>query len=245
MRSRLATVVFTDGCVAEAFDESVTRCVTALDLAQARPHGSIVAALCDRERLSLEVSGAVLTCVDLIQVAIDVADNIADDVEDPKIQGASGYSRRLMPTIVCLPALILAQVVARLASLCKRASDDGFAIERLLSTLETMAGGQSQTSLAKVKATSGLQGLVVCLPLWLKGERGQTAEDEAIERWAVALGETWERLIQALEEDRPLVRARYHNAVQRLMEAWPVEEIFERDGPLGVYALGFGQRLED
>lgn len=213
----------------KAYSVALERFVARLHHDEAAPHHVIATHLastfCDHA-----IQNAVARALDWLQLAIDIADNVVDDPGT-----AEGYPGDLVPTISCLPALLLGEVVLELTTL----PHGRYAAERLLRVMATMASGQSQLGADKLKATAGEQGLLLCLPLWLMGSERQP-EFAAVEKWARTLGRAWELWQQASEEDSQRSRERAFSATLELTHAWPRQTPFFHGEALSLMSFGRG-----
>lgn len=226
-----------DAALHPAMTEAIDRWVDALVAQAAMPHSTVVLRFCRYLDWTPRKSASLSLVIDLLQLAIDVADHLYDDqlVSADDDEGVRAYSPSLLPSLTCLPALLVGHATARLAS---DFENGAYAAARTLEVLATMAAGQSLTGREKVEAVSGEQGLLLCLPLWISSNTFDDDKRQRVETWARAFGRTWELMQQALEEDSPRLRARYRFGMRHLMAAWPREEPFLWGQPLGPDAFG-------
>jgi hypothetical protein len=193
-------------------------------------------------RAGVDTLGAVL---DLVQLAIDVADNVADLEQDRRDGRAhvDAYDRIPRAAAVCVPALLVGVALCRLGECFPApAYRPLYGCRRLLEVLGDMSVGQGEGSqgAARVDLVSGRQGLLLCLPCWLRGPgaghvtRRRTARLEA---WAFAFGRTWEHHQRYLEERSAAAYAGYRSAAAAAAGAWPDFGPFTGRGPLRRVAL--------
>ena len=197
------------------------------------PHSVLTLRLAQWARLDPDQQDLVVNVIDALQVAIDVADNVSDMEEDLHA-GRRHYPTSLVPSLVCLPALIVGKVVADLHTKTPLGAP---AAQRVLTVLSEMAVGQSRCGRDRIRRTSATQGLLLCLPLWISTHISPT-ECSVVERWAIALGETWQKLQLALELDTANTRSAYRGACSRLRQAWPMHYPFRRGDDLAIYTFG-------
>jgi hypothetical protein len=184
-----------------------------------------LAAWCGMDADEQVTVAALLT---LLQVAIDVADNVADWQEDrlEALPTHKVYEGESPATLAAVPALLVGLVVHEVFS--RWPSSGGDASARLLGALSSMAHGQglADRSKEKVEAVSARQGLLLCLPLWVRQQDPEVQRrTPEVERWAVAYARTWE-LAEIGSSHEQLVA----KAVATF--CWPTWGPFAPNGPL-------------
>lgn len=203
----------------------------------ASPHRVVVEALglawgLDGPRI--ETLGAVL---DLVQVAIDVADNLADEQEDRALgrDVDARYASIPRPFLICLPSALINTAFVRLtADFAAPQYDLCRATRRFAWALAQMAEGQAANTLEeKIRLASGKQGLLLCLPAWLTpDEREHPVGLDALETWATAFGRSWEHQERMRTLANNAAKQAWNAARVELGQLWPKVPPFDDDGPL-------------
>lgn len=169
--------------------------------------------------------------LEALQVAIDLADNLADEAKDRATPGRPAYQDfyRGVPreTLMCLPALLVGAVVQGLhEQLPAPRFAPARAAREVLATLAAMSVGQGlpDGDPLRVDAIAGQEGRLLCLPLWLMP--APTPEDEArtraVERWAVTWARTWQLHIDVREAPGDAgARERLRDGITRCRGCWP------------------------
>mgnify|MGYP007066194188 FL=1 len=205
-----------------------------------------------RLALGLGVDGRVAQqcgiLLDGLQIAVDMADNLADAVLDVE-QGRS-YQRFYDPihpdARPALPALMTGCVVDALYRwFPSPAHDSTRASLRLLQILGLMTGGQGlgRDDPLRIDRISGEQGRIYALPLWLSTDRSFQAEGRltAVEGWGFELGRTWQLQREVVEDPGdPRWPALLEQARAQTRAAWPDFPPFVDRGLFTQSALGFG-----
>jgi hypothetical protein len=114
--------------------------------------------------------------LDLLQTAIDLADNLADREEDAAAGKAEAKSYPGVPgaALLCLPALLVGTAEQILYEEFRRPRyRPDYASGRLLETLGQMTVGQGLPTGDRrhLDLVSGQQGVLLCLPFWLVSHR--------------------------------------------------------------------------
>jgi hypothetical protein len=202
----------------------------------ASPHRLVAEDLARAWGLDERHALAVGSTLDVVQVAIDVADNLADEEEDAALgrNVQERYAGIPRPFLLCLPAALLSAAQARLVA---EFSDPVYDLERTLRrmcwALAEMAEGQAATEVdEKIRLTSGKQGLLLCLPAWLTPDLDHPIALDHLEHWATAFGRSWEH--QERLRGRVTVEARqaWFAARFEAEQAWPRVYPFDEHGPL-------------
>ncbi len=207
---------------------SLHACVDATD-AQMRhsgttPHRILVTEVARSLGWKESSIAALARVMDCLQVCIDVADNLADWEADAARGRVHPAMERVAPAVrPCLPAVWmgLAAAVFQQAVSLQGLSHGQEAWWRLQILMAEMAVGQGhQDPGAHLQATSGRQGLLLLLPLWM--DWGTDDPRLApVERWAEAYGRTWELHQQVLEAPGPDTRRAFDRAMLQVIPLWP------------------------
>ena len=182
--------------------------------------------------------------VDVLQVAADLADNLAD----AELDAAAGrplearYPGLHVATLLCVPALLIGVVFAELSRRFPAPTyAPDHAAERLGRVLAAMAVGQGlgMDDPRRVQLISGRQGHLLCLPTWLLGDAqaGGAERRVALERWAEAYGCLWQLRIDVDELGTAAARHRYEAALEAARAAWPAFAPFQPGEAFAVDAL--------
>lgn len=210
----------------------------------ALPHRTVIevaAVALGLERRRRAVLGGAM---DLLQVAIDLADNLADRAAD--VVAGRRYLRhyRGIPeaTLLCLPALLTGTAVQFVhEEFPEPAFASASAGRRLLRVLGDMAVGQGAASgsARKVALVSGRQGLLLCLPFWLVARRRPwRTRLRTLEAWAYRFGRTWELREVDAEERSAASRQTLARALAEARRAWPRFSPFRPGEALSPALLG-------
>lgn len=210
---------------------------TELKTRGASPHRVVVEAVSQAWGLDgprIDTLGAVL---DLVQVAIDVADNLADEEEDVALgrDVAARYASIPRPFLICLPSALINTAFVRLsADFPAPRYDLARATRRFAWALAQMAEGQAASSLEeKIRLASGKQGLLLCLPAWLTPDESEhPVALDALETWATAFGRSWEHQERMRTLANNSAKQAWNAARFELEQVWPEVPPFDEHGPL-------------
>ncbi len=163
--------------------------------------------------------------LEVIQPAIDLADNLADEAED-RARGrdpAARYPGLPREGLPFMPALAVAAVAAEIAeSYPERAA---FALGRLAQALAALNEVQGLPLGHRTRSRDiGARFVaLVGLPLWLApASRVPPGVADTIEAWALAYGGTLQTLIDAREQPGDArLRRRFLRARSAATKAWP------------------------
>lgn len=216
------------------------------DVGGGRSHGLQVYRLA----LGLGVEGRVAQrcgiLLDALQIAVDMADNLAD-AELDRAQGRS-YDHLYQPIPAdcrpALPALMLGCVVA---AIHRWFPSPRYAPERAAGRLLTVLGrmtvgqGYERSDPRRIDHISGEEGRLYALPLWLDSDRSQPAEARlaAVEQWGFEFARTWQLRREVIESpDEPRWTAELEDAQRRALDAWPSFPPFGAAGLFSPAKLG-------
>lgn len=178
------------------------------------------------------------TLIDALQIAVDMADNLADEELD---QAHGRCYNGLYADIPadCRPALPALMVGAVVTALFRRFPpprfDAPYAAERLMRVLGLMTTGQgrSRSDPLRIDHISGEQGRLYALPLWVSrdGSERHDALLEVVETWGFEFGRTWQLQREVIETtNEPHWTTELERAEQRAMKAWPGFPPFTDEG---------------
>lgn len=193
----------------------------------AAPHSSLVTPICDWLRMNETERTAIARCLDLLQVAFDMADNLADAEED-RARGKDrlqGYA--LIPSNVCpcLPAYLLAASSEHLdRAFAARPTELRLAKRRIYESLGSMVRGQGlDATPEKARLVSGQQARLLCLPVWLSPDSDELTAGRRVhlEQWAEVWGTSWELGFEYEEQRSDQTRASWAHSLDRARETWP------------------------
>jgi hypothetical protein len=198
---------------------------------RARAHSALLVPLA--RAIGLPRPATVGVVLDLLQTAIDLADNLADVEEDRAAGRPPAYTTAPREALVCLPSLLVGMAMSRLASAYGEASfRSSYATRRVLGVLATMVVGQAlpKSHRRHDELVSGHQGLLLCLPFWLVSKRDPTWRRRLprIERWAMAFGRTWEARERHGASPTRATSAAYRASVVAAHRSWPTFAPFRR-----------------
>jgi hypothetical protein len=199
-------------------------------------HREIVAPLCDWLECSPTQKRLIGHTLDLLQVAFDLADNLADREED-EARGRTYdpyYEGIPVPVRHCLPALLVSGAHrCMMGAFSPEASVSS--AEKVHGVLEDMLRGQGlPRGKEKVALVSGAQARLLCLPFWLFPERASRERTtlQELERWAQAWGNSWEFGFIFEETGSPEDRELWVDALRTARKFWPNFGPFSASGPL-------------
>jgi hypothetical protein len=204
----------------------------------ARPNSALIGPLIAFAGHTPPQSAALRGALDLLQILIDATDNLTDVEEDAArgVDRISGYAGIPVGARLPLPSLLLGCVVHALHTHFPPPQGGAEASVRLLATLDRMLHGQSapRESDARVDGSSGDQGALAALPLWVLPPtsplRAHAPEVEAWGRLVFATSERWQRV-----HDDPSnmdARTALWHALARLHVGWPTWGPFREGEPL-------------
>lgn len=181
--------------------------------------------------------------LDVLQAAIDVSDNIADDPIDR--EAGLGLSARYpgipLATLVCLPPIFFGCVFTEMVRAFPEPERRAFAAARRLSSvLAAMAAGQglAEGHPERNALISGRQGLLLCLPVWLGlCHCVNDSMAELIERWAEAYGLLWQLAADVREKGTREESLRFEAAVEAARAVWPPFPPFDETGSFSARRL--------
>ncbi len=187
-------------------------------------HRSVVEPLCEWLGWAAEQRARLGHSLDLIQIAFDLADNLADEESDALEGRAYSSAYHGIPHAVrfSLPAYLISACYANLLG--------GFpeggraAVPKVHAVLSEMIVGQSLPSgVQKAGLVSGSQGRLLCLPAWLSPSHPQLSSQRVaeLERWAQAWGTTWE--LETLHRSSGCAESRraWIESVRQAHRNWP------------------------
>ena len=159
-----------------------------LAASNARPHRVLLAPLIAAAGHTGAAAATLRGALDLLQVVVDATDNLTDVEEDAArgVDRIGAYASVPRGALHALPALLLACATDALHAGFPTPAGGAYAARRLLGVLDAMAAGQAapRTSRARVEGSSGAQGAVAALPLWvLPDDAPLRAHIEETERW--------------------------------------------------------------
>jgi hypothetical protein len=202
----------------------------------ASPHRLVALDLARAWGLDAPRADCIGNALDVIQVAIDVADNLADEDEDRALGRDVGGRYATIPRafLICLPAALMSSVFALLAAEFSGAQFDLRRAAALLArTLAEMAEGQAATELSeKIRLASGKQGLLLCLPAWLTHDQQHPISLAELELWAMAFGRSWEHGERLRCRSSADARQAWNDARFDVERSWPKAHPFDDHGPL-------------
>jgi hypothetical protein len=177
--------------------------------------------------LSTDEQARLGTALDVLQVAFDLADNVADSEEDrDKARGYQlGYADIPRAVQVCLPAYLVATSRELLELAFAPRRDSLTEATRLLhQVLGAMVRGQGASDpLQKARLVSGAQARLLCLPAWLAppSPRLTTSVKEDLLIWADAWGTSWELGFAHQEERSEASHRAWRSSVSEARSRWP------------------------
>jgi hypothetical protein len=210
--------------VADWVHAAATTTAAQLTEAGAQPHSVLGVQLAAAIGLTDTEQTAIGDVLDLVQVATDLADNLADQDEDdvaarPWLLGLADIPAGAAQ---CLPALLIAEAVRR--------SQTPRAREHLVRVLAAMTYGQgSSEDAVRIDYASGHQARLLLLPWYVRETPREQLE--ALERWAIAFGRTWELTCRLRESPGPESREALLAGRAAAEAVWPTCAPF-RDGEL-------------
>jgi hypothetical protein len=208
--------------------------------AAALSHRQLSAALADWVGMSASERAAIGTALDLLQVAFDVADNLADAEEDERRGKARVAQYREIPHAVrfCLPAyLVGASLECIQRNFAHRAVAAARANADVLRLLGEMAVGQSvEEPLERARLVSGAQARLICLPLRLGAPSSLPPQETlaAVEAWAEAWGTSWELGYRYRDLRTNAARRDWLVSLKRARARWPQTGPFAPGQPLSI-----------
>lgn len=207
-----------------------------LDGMRGLPHCVLADHIAAPRGLGAAAEQAIADTLDLVQVAIELADDLADWEADAAAGRPHVAVLEAIPASVrpALPAVATAAAFARLGALAA-GETPGLAVGRaqaqLAAVLAHMAAAQGLTDDAHIAGTADEQGRLLGLALWLDPAT-PPAEQAAVDTWARAYGRTWE-LAQRVTEGR-VAPATLLRAQERCRRAWPTTAPFAPGGALSL-----------
>jgi hypothetical protein len=222
MRATDATLTSRGGVTHRALVEPIARAVGLDDVATDR-------------------CGAVL---DAAQVMVDLVDNLTDVGKDRArgLDPLAPVATIPAAALFCLPSVIAGCMMSGIHRFFPSPLRGGAAAARATTVFGRMVAGQAADdgSEARVDLASGMQGLLLCLPLWLVFDDSapQRARLVEVERWAFEYARTWELREAADGAPRdPVAAQRHRDACVRARAAWPTGAPFEDGAALSTREL--------
>jgi hypothetical protein len=214
-----------------------------LRASDARPHRALLAPIVAAAGHEGAAAATLRGTLDLLQVVVDATDNLTDIEEDAArgVDRVGAYKEIPRGALHALPALVLACATDALHAAFPAPAGGAAAARRLLSVLDAMAAGQAapRRSRARVEGSSGAQGAVAALPLWvLPADAPLRAHVAATERWGErfwATSERWQRVLDAPRS--PSARRRLAESLDATRRDWPAWGPFAPGGPLDPSAV--------
>lgn len=204
----------------------------------ATPHRDVAVVLARAVGMSPAQEEAVGVTLDLLQLAVELADDVADWSADeaagrPHVAVLAAIppaSRPALPGVLTLAA-------GRVLSTTFRSPEWSLprALDELTLVLARMTEGQGEEDVdTHIALTSDEQARLLGLPLWLSPSIGSERAAQ-FDRWARRFGRTWE-LAARVEEGR-CRPSDLHLARAACREVWPDWGPFVAPGPLSVERL--------
>ena len=228
----------------------VTWAVAAADVVEAQiadvggsPHRELAAPIGRWLRMPAAEQEAIGDALDLLQVAFDLSDNLADVAED----AARGLTERRsygdIPTAVrtCLPAYLVATSRERLeiafASRPGPLRETGRLVHGVLGAM--VLGQGCDDPIEKARLVSGEQAKLLCLPAWLCAPHTELTDAVRADllAWAEAWGTSWQLGFDCQEHPSPAAQERWMHSVLNARARWPQVGPFLPDGPLAANSL--------
>lgn len=171
--------------------------------------------------------------LDVLQVSFDLADNLADRESD-RVAGRNYLAPcEDVPLAVLsyLPAVLSASAIDLIyTTFCAERFTPQAAVAKLGTVIGQMVLGQAEPdgSPRRVDLLSGKQGLLLCLPFWLRdGSPDLPCPTPCFEQWAYQFGCTWELNQVVRDGGANHGQAAWTNAMLETRLSWP------RFGPFG------------
>lgn len=164
--------------------------------------------------------------LDLLQPAIDLADNLADVEEDEALGRRPGARYAGVPAagLPFLPALAVGTVVAELSRFPAPLRAP-YAVDRLLGALGRLNEWQARpgTHPRRSPEIGAAFVTLACVPAWLCPAHAQRPLDEAaVERWCAAVGRTVQTRWDAVESPgNARLRRRFLRLRREALRDWP------------------------
>jgi hypothetical protein len=163
--------------------------------------------------------------VDILEIAVDLADNLADAEEDRALgrDPTAPYHGLAPATLFSLPLLLVSTAIADLASWPVPIEHVRYTHGRLIPALDRLTRAQARPfgDPRRYDEGSASRGVTVLLPLWMTF--GPAWPDDprfaALEAWQPAWSRTWQAR-QDVAEGR-LDPATYRTLVDQATAAWP------------------------
>lgn len=172
-----------------------------------------------------DVSQRCAVLVDILHLALDLADNVADEEQD-RLQGRSldtSYPGVARESLVALPALMIGAVVSGVHSNFPDPFHPSYAARRIMEMLDVLTRGQSLEldDPMRVEMLSAVEGRLFALPWWLM-DGAESDFGEVVEAWGVAYARTWQARRNLLERPGEEVwEQRYRDAAATARACWP------------------------
>jgi hypothetical protein len=213
---------------------------------RALTHRDVTAHLCTWLKMPQSETDAIGDALDRLQVAFDMADNLADRERDAQVgkDACAGY--RLIPEAAqhCLPALLIAsaqtRLVMRFSSRPAALRKATLEVRRSLS--EMVIGQGEQRANRRARQVSGSQGRLLCLPAWLTSTRALIGAKRLaeLEAWAFAWGTSWEQGYAYADRRSAHARRRWLASLHAARTAWPTFGPFVNGGALDARSVLHG-----
>jgi hypothetical protein len=188
-------------------------------------------------------SDALGEVLDTLQVSFDLADNLADREAD-RARGCNylGACENVpLAVLTYLPAVLAASAIDLVYTAFRSEKfTPAAAVAKLGKVIGEMVRGQAEPSGSprRVDLLSGKQGLLLCLPFWLReGATDLPCPTLYFEQWAYQFGCTWELNQVHRDGGSPESRAAWTNAMLETRLSWPRFGPFGPGGPLQAQAL--------
>ncbi|HEY8927244.1 MAG TPA: hypothetical protein VIU64_22830 [Polyangia bacterium] len=213
-----------------------------LEARGALPHASIAVPAAEALGLNRPLAEGVGLVFDLLQTAIDVADNIADVEEDASAGRPPVYLGIPKAALICLPSLLTGMALSHLTSTFEEGQfGTSYSCRRILQILGAMTLGQSvpKPDVRHDQLVSGRQGVLLCLPFWLVAKRSPAWRRRLprVERWSYRFGLTWEARERRLDMPTGAAVAAHQRSLVAAQRAWPDFAPFRPGDALSAQAL--------
>jgi len=201
------------------------------------PHSHIASILAEWLSMQKHECSAIAEALDSLQVAFDLSDNLADEEEDNSNGRLRciGYAPIPNAARLCLPAYLISHAYTVISQAFEhRPTATVSTLRKMHEVLGHMITGQSHDNHpAKATLVSGMQGRLLCLPLWLSSDQALAMTD-ATEFWAEKWGTSWE--LRFAYHDKPTEdrKREWMRSADEARAAWPSFGPFCPGGPLAI-----------
>lgn len=209
----------------------------------AQPHRYLTDQFCPALGFSPEETACLGDALDVLQVSFDLADNLADrELDEARGRSYLGPCEGVpLAVLTYLPAVLAGTAIDLLYSTFHAERFTAArAVAKLNQVIGEMVRGQAEPSgsARRVDLLSGKQGLLLCLPFWLReGSSDLPCAAASFEEWAFQFGCTWELNQLRRDDGDSKSRAQFGAAVIETRLSWPRFGPFAPGGPLQARAL--------